>query len=87
MTFAHGGELLKYLSKVGRFNYQCSQFYCGEILQALRHLHNLKIVHRDLKPENILLTDGGHILITDFGSAKLLSTSAAGKILSLCIMI
>ena len=27
---------------------------------------------RDMKPENILLTDEMHILITDFGSAKIL---------------
>ena len=27
---------------------------------------------RDMKPENILLNDEMHILITDFGSAKIL---------------
>lgn len=29
-------------------------------------------VYRDLKPENILLNENMHILITDFGSAKIL---------------
>lgn len=36
------------------------------------HMHGLKIVHRDLKPENVLLTSDAHILITDFGSGKIL---------------
>ncbi|CAL8132568.1 unnamed protein product [Orchesella dallaii] len=72
VTFAHGGELLKFLHKVGSFELTCCRFYSAEILQALRHLHSIGIVHRDLKPENILLNEHGHILITDFGSAKII---------------
>ena len=41
-------------------------------MRALGHLHGLGIVHRDLKPENILLDSSMHILLTDFGSAKIL---------------
>ena len=33
------------------------------------------ICYRDLKPENILLNERMHILITDFGSAKLIHKS------------
>lgn len=57
----------------------CCKFYLAEILQALRHLHACGIVHRDLKPENILLTEHGHILITDFGSAKILTQSPSAN--------
>ncbi|ODM93554.1 3-phosphoinositide-dependent protein kinase 1 [Orchesella cincta] len=74
VTFAHGGELLKFLHKVGSFELTCCRFYSAEILQALRHLHTIGIVHRDLKPENILLNEYGHILITDFGSAKIINS-------------
>lgn len=77
VTYAHGGELLKYLHKVGPFPPPISQFYLAEILQALRHLHSNGIVHRDLKPENILLNEHGHILITDFGSAKVIKSSSS----------
>jgi len=79
MTLAEGGELLKYLKRQGRFEKIIAQFYAGEILQALKHLHKLKIVHRDLKPENILLNRAGHILITDFGSSKIMTEPPAPR--------
>ncbi|CAG7837784.1 unnamed protein product [Allacma fusca] len=75
MTYAPSGELLKLLNFHKTFNKETCRFYAGEILQALIHLHNLKIVHRDLKPENILLNEFGHVLITDFGSAKIMSSN------------
>ena len=34
----------------------------------------MNIIHRDLKPENILLSSDMHILLTDFGSAKIISS-------------
>ena len=40
-------------------------------MAAVEYLHNQGIIHRDLKPENILLNENMHILITDFGSAKI----------------
>ena len=73
LTYAKKGDLLGYLNKVGSFEDHCSKFYGAEIVQALEHLHCLGIVHRDLKPENILLSESMHIVITDFGSAKILN--------------
>jgi serine/threonine protein kinase len=75
MTYGSGGELLKLLSTHETFDMDVCRFYAGEILQALRHLHSLKIIHRDLKPENVLLNQHGHILLTDYGSAKILPAS------------
>ncbi|KRY29194.1 3-phosphoinositide-dependent protein kinase 1, partial [Trichinella spiralis] len=72
MTFAKNGELLACLKKLGSFEESVAKFYTAEIVSGLEHLHNLKIIHRDLKPENVLLSESMHILISDFGSAKIL---------------
>ncbi|XP_014290824.1 3-phosphoinositide-dependent protein kinase 1 isoform X2 [Halyomorpha halys] len=74
LSYAKNGELLPYINKVGAFDIECTRFYAGEILQALEHLQRLNIIHRDLKPENILLDEKMHILITDFGSGKIVKT-------------
>ena len=33
---------------------------------------------RDLKPENVLLSEGMHVKLSDFGSAKILSRQTEG---------
>jgi len=40
------------------------------------------VIHRDLKPENILISRDGHIKLTDFGSATVVTEDA--KSLRLC---
>ena len=72
LTCAPGGDLLTYLQKSVKFSMEVAQFYAAEIVHAVEHMHMLGIVHRDLKPENILLTTEKHILVTDFGSAKIM---------------
>ncbi|XP_018052031.1 PREDICTED: 3-phosphoinositide-dependent protein kinase 1 isoform X1 [Atta colombica] len=72
MSYAKNGELLPHINKVGSFDIECTKFYSAEILRGLEYLHGLGIIHRDLKPENILLDEKMHVLITDFGCAKIL---------------
>jgi len=73
LSLAKRGDMLKFIKKMAAQEVDVTQFYAAELVQALEHLHSLKIVHRDLKPENILLSSTMHILLTDFGSAKLMS--------------
>ena len=65
-----GGELFSYLRSAGRFSPSTTLFYSAEIVSALEYLHSLSVAYRDLKPENLLLDRQGHIVITDFGFAK-----------------
>lgn len=71
LTYAKNGELLKQIDKHECFNIECTRYYTGELVLALEYLHGKGIVHRDLKPENVLFNENWHILITDFGSAKI----------------
>ncbi|XP_048846947.1 3-phosphoinositide-dependent protein kinase 1-like isoform X1 [Brienomyrus brachyistius] len=76
LSYAKNGELLKYIRKIGSFDETCTRFYTAEIVCALEYLHAKGIIHRDLKPENILLNEEMHIQITDFGTAKQLSSDS-----------
>lgn len=64
-------ELIK---KKGQFTEDESKNILKQICDALTYMHsynNCGIIHRDLKPANILINKTGHIVITDFGLAKI----------------
>ncbi|CAI5982624.1 unnamed protein product [Closterium sp. NIES-64] len=69
----HGGELFDQIRLKGKLSEEEARFYAAEVVCALEYMHSQGVVHRDLKPENILLTAAGHVRISDFGCAKLLT--------------
>jgi eukaryotic-like serine/threonine-protein kinase len=53
-----------------------------QILDALKMAHAQGIVHRDLKPANVMLRGGSHVIVVDFGLAKILTGDAAATVLT-----
>ncbi len=42
---------------------------------ALKYAHSRNMVHRDVKPANVMITSEGHVILTDFGIAKIVSAT------------
>ncbi len=47
-----------------------------EAARAVQYAHANLVIHRDIKPNNILVTNEGHVMLLDFGIAKLLDPNA-----------
>ncbi|KAG9045898.1 hypothetical protein FS837_005456 [Tulasnella sp. UAMH 9824] len=65
--FAANGTLLEYVSVRPAVNRIRLLF---ETSDAVDYLHREDIVHGDIKASNLLISDGGHVLLCDFGLAK-----------------
>lgn len=73
MDYAPGGEIFSLLRSKGKFSNDEARFYAGELVLALEHLHSMNVMYRDIKPENLLLSAAGHLVIVDFGFAKVVT--------------
>ncbi len=72
--------MLRQVKEAGGCTLEQVKFYAAEILLAIEHLHSRKIIHRDLKPENVLIRANGHIVVTDFGTARIVAEDEADLI-------
>ncbi|NBC31777.1 MAG: protein kinase [Alphaproteobacteria bacterium] len=75
MEFVDGVQLSDYLFYRPRIDVAAGAVIVEQVLAALAFAHERGIVHRDIKPENIMLLEDGGVKVTDFGVARLDSTS------------
>ncbi|KAG8439301.1 hypothetical protein GDO86_005500 [Hymenochirus boettgeri] len=68
-----GGDLRYHLQQNVRFSEASVKLYICELALALDYLQSKNIIHRDIKPDNILLDEQGHVHITDFNIATLVT--------------
>lgn len=83
MELIQGKELKEYIAEETRFDLQGIVRMMEELLDALGFAHRNGVVHRDIKPSNIVVLKDGRIKVTDFGIARLESSTLtqAGNVL------
>jgi serine/threonine protein kinase len=83
MEYVEGKNLKQLLKDKVSFSYDRIAEIVTNVGDALDFAHRRGIVHRDVKPANIILTNDGTVKITDFGIAKINSSSltATGQFL------
>ena len=72
--FVEGGTLADQLGKPLSVDYLIQVL--GPIASALDYAHARGVLHRDLKPSNILIASDGTPILSDFGLALMMTTSA-----------
>jgi serine/threonine-protein kinase len=75
MEFVHGESLHSVLADNRIFSFKEVADIAAQLGSALDFAHERGIVHRDIKPANILITREGRPKITDFGVAKVATTT------------
>jgi serine/threonine protein kinase len=75
MEFVEGRELQQLLAGQERLAVPAIVRIMGQLLDALEYSHKNGVVHRDIKPSNIMLLEDGTVKVTDFGIARIESST------------
>ncbi|MBW1862163.1 MAG: serine/threonine protein kinase, partial [Deltaproteobacteria bacterium] len=76
MEFLEGGDLEEYIKKDNILPLREILSIVADVANALDYAHGKGIVHRDIKPANIMrLTETKEVKVTDFGIARITSSS------------
>jgi serine/threonine-protein kinase len=75
MEYVDGTPLSAFLARETAMEPAAGVTCIGQLLRALDYAHARGVVHRDIKPANILVTADAQVKITDFGIAKIESST------------
>jgi serine/threonine protein kinase len=76
LEYASRGDLHSYVVANGSLDEESTRFVVGEVIAALRSVHDAGFVFGDLKLENIVLTESGHVKLADFGACRPINEQA-----------
>ncbi len=79
MPYVEGGTLQEYLSTHGPLSLTEAELYLEQIAAALDYAHEHGRVHCDVKPANILLDRDHHVMLSDFGIARVIEPDAPSQ--------
>jgi serine/threonine-protein kinase len=71
MELVNGKSLFHHLQGEARFGLKEIGELVRQLLDGLGYAHGQGVVHRDIKPSNILINDDGRLKLTDFGIARI----------------
>jgi serine/threonine protein kinase len=69
--FVRGMTLREFLDRSGHPLPEVAAMVALKLAEALQCAHARSIIHRDLKPENVMIAEGGRVVLTDFGIARI----------------
>jgi len=75
MELVNGQSLFHYMQGEARFGLKEIGELVRQLLDGLGYAHEQGVVHRDIKPSNILINDDGRLKLTDFGIARIDSST------------
>jgi len=75
MEYLSGKDLEVYCKPANLLPWSRVLEICAKVGDALDYAHKHGIVHRDIKPANIMLLENGEVKVTDFGIARVVSSS------------
>lgn len=70
MDFCAFGDLLEHIQRTGPLTENMGRLYFGQIVDAIKYLHDNGICHRDVKCENVLIQNQRHVRLSDFGFSR-----------------
>ena len=78
MPYIAGGSLAQIISRTrGPLPLNKVAQWTEEMASALHYAHTTGIIHRDVKPGNMLVGPSEHLLLADFGIAKVLDATTS----------